>query len=95
MQIDDVVSPSIIARLQSAGGHLPRPDPRLACRGGLRADRRGHDGKVFNVTLADVPERKQDLVAGRYELPAPPAGAMVAVKMVDMLGEELLIEHGL
>lgn len=50
-----------------------------------------HKGEVFNVTLADVPERKQDRVAGRYELPAPPAGAAVAIKVIDMLGEERII----
>jgi hypothetical protein len=48
-------------------------------------------GEVFNVTLADVPERKQDLVAGRYELPTPPTGATVAIKVIDMLGEERVI----
>lgn len=46
---------------------------------------------MFNVALADVPARKQDLVNGRYELPAPPAGSTVAVKIIDMLGEELVI----
>ena len=50
-----------------------------------------HDGDIFNVTLADVPARKQDLVAGRYELPAPPAGAVLAVKVIDMLGEECVL----
>lgn len=50
-----------------------------------------HDGQVFNVTLADVPARKQDLVTGRYELPAVPAGVIVAVKIIDMLGEELVL----
>ena len=50
-----------------------------------------YQGTVFTVTLADVPERKQDLVQGRYDLPAPPAGATVAVKIIDMLGEEVLI----
>jgi hypothetical protein len=38
-----------------------------------------------------VPERKQDLVAGRYELAAPPIGAVVAVKVIDMLGEERIV----
>ena len=53
-----------------------------------------HNGEVFNVALADVPARKQDLVAGRYTLPAPPAppaGATVAVKVIDMLGEECVV----
>lgn len=49
-----------------------------------------HDGAVFNVGLSDVPERKPDFVQGRYDLPAPPPGARVAVKIIDMLGEELV-----
>jgi hypothetical protein len=48
-------------------------------------------GDVFNVTLADVPARKQDLVMGRYELPAPPPGTTVAIKVIDMLGEERVV----
>jgi hypothetical protein len=50
-----------------------------------------YDGQVFNVALTDVPERKVDLVAGRYELPAPTGPATVAVKITDMLGEEVLV----
>ena len=91
VQIDDVVSPSIIARLDLQEGifRAQIPDWRAvvdcilidAC----------HDGAVFNVTLADVPARKQDLVSGRYELPAPPPGSAVAVKVIDMLGEERVV----
>lgn len=54
-----------------------------------------YDGKVFNVALSDVPERKTDLVAGRYELPASAGGADVTVKIVDMLGEEVLLVNTL
>ncbi len=50
-----------------------------------------YDGKVFNVALSDVPERKTDLVAGRYELPAPDRSTTVAVKITDMLGEEVIV----
>lgn len=50
-----------------------------------------YDGKVFNVALSDVPERKTDLVKGRYELPAPEGPTIVAVKITDMLGEEVLV----
>jgi adenine-specific DNA-methyltransferase len=46
---------------------------------------------VFNIQVLDVPERKQDLVSGEYELDAPPEPAMVAVKITDMLGEEVLV----
>ena len=91
VQIDDVVSPSIIARLDLQEGifRAQIPDWRAVVDCILIDSR--HDGAVFNVTLADVPERKQDLVSGRYELPAPPSGSAVAVKVIDMLGEERVV----
>ena len=46
--------------------------------------------KVFNITLADVPERKNDLVEGKDVIEAK-KGATVAVKVTDMLGEEVLV----
>ena len=48
------------------------------------------NGQVFNIVFSDVPEKKDDLVQGRYELPAPAGPTTVAVKIVDMLGEEVL-----
>jgi hypothetical protein len=38
-----------------------------------------------------VPERKTDLVAGKYELPAPAGETTVAIKIIDILGEEVLV----
>ncbi len=49
-----------------------------------------YDGQVFNITLADVPEKKSDLVDGKYLIQAEP-GASIAVKITDMLGEEVLV----
>jgi hypothetical protein len=49
-----------------------------------------YDGKVFNITLSDVPERKTNLVEGRYEIPTGKVGQTIAVKIIDMLGEEVL-----
>ena len=50
-----------------------------------------YDGAVFNVVHADVPARKADFVAGEYTLEAPVGEAAVAVKITDMLGEEVLV----
>jgi len=52
---------------------------------------RAYDGQVFRVAIFDVPARKDDLVVGTYALPAPEASTTVAVKIVDMLGEEVLM----
>ncbi len=54
-----------------------------------------YDGQVFNVAFSDVPERKDELVSGRYELPAPSGPTTVAVKITDMLGEEVLVTGNL
>jgi hypothetical protein len=48
-------------------------------------------GQVFDIALSDVPEKKSDLVSGRYELPAPGGPTTVAVKIIDILGEEVLV----
>jgi hypothetical protein len=45
-----------------------------------------YDGEVFNVTLSDVPEKKDELVVGHYELPAPAAPTRLAVKIIDYHG---------
>jgi hypothetical protein len=49
-----------------------------------------YNGKVFNITLADVPEKKNDLVDGKYVVEAK-KGTTVAVKVTDMLGEEVWV----
>jgi hypothetical protein len=91
VEIQDFISPAIIERLQQhAGVSSPKIDDWRAMVDSVMIDP-AYDGKVFNVALSDVPERKSDLVAGTYELPAPTKKTLVAVKIVDMLGEELLV----
>jgi adenine-specific DNA-methyltransferase len=46
-----------------------------------------YDGKVFMIALSDVPEKKNDFVAGEYEVPISKEKTTVAVKIIDMLGE--------
>lgn len=91
VQIDDVVSPSIIARLDLQEGIFRAQIPDWRAVVDCVLIDAAHDGSVFNVNLADVPERKKDLVSGHYELAAPAAGSSVAVKVIDMLGEERVV----
>ena len=49
-----------------------------------------HNGEVFNIVESDLPQRKTDFIKGEYELMLPRADAKVAVKIVDMLGEEVV-----
>ena len=50
-----------------------------------------YNGKSFNIAASDLPAKKTDLIKGEYELPLPRTNATVAVKIVDMLGEEVLM----
>ena len=90
--IDDFISPSILERLSQTDGVLsPQVTDWRSMVDSVMIDT-AYDGSVFNVSVADIPERKSDLVAGSYELDLPTdASAPVAVKITDMLGEEVLI----
>jgi hypothetical protein len=93
VEIQDVLSPSILQRLHLQEGLFRAEVADWRAVVDCVLIDTAYTGEVFSVVLADVPERKQDLVQGRYELPAPPVGATVAVKIIDMLGEELLIQQ--
>lgn len=89
--IDEFVSPSIVERLrQQAGVVQPKIDDWRAMVDCVMIDP-SYDGRVFKVGLSDIPERKTDFVKGSYELDAPRGHSTVAVKIIDMLGEEVLV----
>ncbi|OFZ98277.1 MAG: restriction endonuclease subunit M [Betaproteobacteria bacterium RIFCSPLOWO2_02_FULL_62_17] len=91
VEVKDFISPSIAERLQNQGGLLaPKLPEWRAMVDSVMIDP-AHDGRVFNIGLADVPARKQDYVLGNYELPAPNKETTVAVKVTDMLGEEVIV----
>lgn len=91
IEIENFVSPTIIERLKSHAGLLvPKLEDWRSMVDTVMIDP-AYDGKVLNVALADVPEKKDDLVGGEYELDAPGDETTVAVKITDMLGEEVLV----
>ncbi|MDP1715335.1 MAG: site-specific DNA-methyltransferase [Anaerolineales bacterium] len=90
IEIDTFLSPTIIERLKSQAGLLsPQIDDWRSMVDSVMIDS-AYDGKVFNITLADVPEKKNDLVEGKYVVEAK-KNAIIAVKVTDMLGEEVLV----
>jgi len=95
VEVTDVFSPTIIQRLNMEQGvfRATIEDWRsvVDC---IMIDTE-YDGEIFNVALTDIPAKKQDLVEGRYELSLPPDGSIVAVKVIDMLGEEMIITKSL
>ena len=48
-------------------------------------------GEHFDIVLSDVPAKKDDFVEGEWTVSLPRADARVAVKIIDMLGEEMIV----
>ncbi len=90
VEIEDFISPTIIERLSQQNGVVqPRVKDWRSMVDCVMIDP-AYDGKVFNVAMSDVPEKKDDFVQGKYELPVASKKTRIAVKIIDMLGEEVV-----
>ena len=47
--------------------------------------------KHFKIVESDIPKRKTDFIEAEYTVPLPRPDARVAVKIIDMVGEETLV----
>jgi DNA modification methylase len=93
--VEDFISPSIVERLRQQAGVLnPKIDDCRAMIDSVAIDP-AYDGRVLNLALVDVPEGKSDLVQGTYEVEIPRGPTTVAVRITDMLGEEVLVTKSL
>jgi adenine-specific DNA-methyltransferase len=91
VEIEDFISPTIAERLEIDIPIFKAQIPDWRAMVDVVLIDAAYDGEVFNITLSDVPEKKNDLVVGSYELEAPDGKTTVAVKIIDMLGEEVLV----
>jgi len=91
IEIKDFISPSIIERLNGEEKLIKVKIPDFRSMIDVVLIDSDYNGKVFNIVHSDVPEKKNDLVQGKYEIEIPDKKTTVAVKIIDMLGEEVLI----
>jgi len=91
IKIEDFISPTIIERLNidSKLYKVKITDFRsmIDC---VLIDS-NYDGNTFRVVFSDVPKKKSDLIEGEYEIEISKEKIKIAVKIIDMLGEEVLI----
>ena len=91
VEIEDFISPTIVERLEMDTPLFKAQILDWRAMVDVVMVDTAYDGEVFNIALSDVPERKNDLVEGRYEVEAPEGETTAAMKIVDMLGEEVLV----
>lgn len=83
VRVVDFASPAVVSRQKDDGAN---GDWRSAVEAVLIDP--DWNGETFRVALCDAPARRGESVRGSYLLPAPPPGARVAVRVVDVLGGE-------
>lgn len=93
VKIEDFVSPTIIKRLEMERDLFQKKIKDWRSMVDCVMIDPNYDGTVFNVSFSDVPDKKDDLVTGEYELAVldHEDKITVAVKIIDMLGEEVLV----
>jgi len=91
VDIEDFISPTIVERLEMDTPIFKAQIPDWRSMVDCVMIDLDYDGEAFNIDLSDVPEKKDDLVVGHYELSASKDDATIVLKIIDMLGEEVLI----
>jgi len=91
IKITSFISPTIIKRLELEPGLLQKKIPDFKSMIDVVLVDTDYDGEVFKIGFSDVPEKQNDLVNGEYELGISEKLTKVAVKVIDMLGEEVLV----
>ncbi len=90
VEIQNFISPTIIERLNIDNKLFKVKIPDFRCMIDTVLIDNNYDDKTFHIVCSDVPEKKNDLVEGKYEMEIPKKKTKVAVKVIDMLGEEVL-----
>lgn len=91
VKITEFISPTIIQRLDIEPSMLKAQIKDFRSMIDCVLIDTDYNGKAFNICISDVPEKKQDFVKAEYSFDLPRAEAEIAVKIIDMLGEEVLI----
>lgn len=91
IKIVDYISPSILARMEIDRTLFNEQIDDFRAQIDCVLIDADHNGKHFNIVESDIPKKKDDFVRGEYQVSLPRAGAVIAVKIIDMLGEETVI----
>ncbi len=91
VKIIDYISPSILARMEIDRTLFDEQIEDFRAQIDCVLIDTDYNDRSFNIVESDLPKKKTDFIRGWYELTLPHADARVAVKIVDMLGEEIIV----
>jgi len=90
IEIQNFISPTIIERLNIDNKLFKVKIPDFRSMIDTVLIDSNYNGNTFHIVYSDVPEKKNNLVKGKYEIEIPADKVKIAVKIIDMLGEEVL-----
>jgi hypothetical protein len=91
IEIKDFISPAIIDRLNDEDKIVKvKIDDFRSMIDVILIDA-NFNGKVFNITHSDVPKKKSEFVEAKYEISINKSKTTIGIKIIDMLGGEILI----
>jgi hypothetical protein len=91
IEIKEFISPTVIKRFNLEGSFLQKVINDFRSMIDFVLIDPNYDGKVFKSVFTDIPEKKQDLIKGKYEIKVPANKTKIAIKIVDVLGNEHLV----
>ncbi|MBN2541295.1 site-specific DNA-methyltransferase [bacterium] len=91
IEIKDFLSPTIIKRLDIERNLLHKTIPDFRSMIDVVLVDTNYNGDVFNIKFSDVPEKRHQMVKGKYEIEIGAEKTTIAVKILDMLGDEFLV----
>ncbi len=89
--IEDYISPTILARMDIDRTLFDEQIDDFRAQIDCVLIDTDYSGEHFKIVESDVPKKKTDFVEGEYTVSLPRPDARVAVKIIDMLGEETVI----
>jgi DNA modification methylase len=89
--IKDFISPTIVERINDPNSLFKVKITDFRSMIDVVLVDTNYDGNVFNIVYSDCPQEKKEMVSGTYELDISRGSTTVAVKIIDMLGEELIM----
>ena len=89
--IADYISPTILARMDIDRSVFDEQIDDFRAQIDCVLIDTNYTGEHFKIVESDVPKKKDDFVEGEYTVSLPRPDARVAVKIIDMLGEETVV----
>ena len=89
--IADYISPTILARMDIDRTIFDEQIDDFRAQIDCVLIDTNYTGEHFTIVESDVPKKKEDFVDGKYTVELPHSDAHVAVKIIDMLGEETIV----